>query len=81
MHFYSLCTVLLLCAPALRAQPVPQAAPSKTAVIADDRLRAWLSSDQKVREKSLTWTSRTRSRTVPWTRRANDKSSWPVCRA
>ena len=51
MRFYSLCTVLLLCAPALRAQPVPQAAPSKTAVIADDRLRAWLAVDPKVREK------------------------------
>ena len=45
MRFYSLCAVVLLCAPVLKAQP------SQTASVADDRLRAWLSSDAKVREK------------------------------
>jgi hypothetical protein len=49
MHFYNLCIVLLLlCAPALRAQPAQPASPSQ---IADDRLRAWLATDPKVREK------------------------------
>lgn len=45
MRFYSLCAVLLLCAPLLRAEP------SKAAAAADDRLRALLASDAKVREK------------------------------
>ena len=36
MRFYSLCAVLLFCAPLLRAEP------SKTAAAADDRLRALL---------------------------------------
>jgi hypothetical protein len=43
--------LLLLCAPALRAQPSQPASPSKTAVIADDKLRAWLATDKKIREK------------------------------
>ncbi|MBI5240693.1 MAG: hypothetical protein HY926_09490 [Elusimicrobia bacterium] len=45
MRFPALCAVVLFCAPAL------QAAPSQTAAAADDRLRALLSSDAKVREK------------------------------
>jgi hypothetical protein len=45
MRFPALCAVLLLCAPALRAEP------SKAAAAADDRLRALLASDAKVREK------------------------------
>jgi hypothetical protein len=51
MRFYNLCAVVLLCAPALRAQPQAAASPSQTSVIADDRLRAWLATDSKVRQK------------------------------
>jgi hypothetical protein len=51
MRFYNLSVVLLLCAPALRAQTAPSASPSQTSMIADDRLRAWLATDSKVREK------------------------------
>ena len=40
--------ILLLCAAPLRAEPVR---PSQTALVADDRLRAWLATDPKVREK------------------------------
>jgi hypothetical protein len=51
MRFYGVCAALLLCTPALQAQPPQPVSPSQTAVIADDRLRAWLAADPKVREK------------------------------
>ncbi|MCX5797061.1 MAG: hypothetical protein NTY77_16330 [Elusimicrobia bacterium] len=45
MRSFGFCAVLLFCTPALRAQPAP------TAAVADDRLRAWLATEPKVREK------------------------------
>jgi hypothetical protein len=45
MRSYGLCAVLFLFSPIAKAEPSP------AALKADDRLRAWLSSDAKVREK------------------------------
>ena len=48
MRSWSASILFLLCVAPLRAEPVQ---PSHTAVVADDRLRAWLAVDPKVREK------------------------------
>jgi|GEM_PF-2971472 len=51
MRFCCAGLVLLFGTPVLRAQPVTPAAPAPTAVIAEDRLSAWLAADPAVREK------------------------------
>jgi hypothetical protein len=51
MGLYGVCAALLLCASAARAQPSRPASSVQTATIADDRLRVWLTTDPKVREK------------------------------
>ncbi len=51
MSLHNVGIVLLLCTPALRAQPTQPASSSQTAIIADDRLRAWLATDPDIQEK------------------------------
>jgi hypothetical protein len=50
MHLFGSCIVLSLLSPSLQAQPPQAAPPSHIALVADDRLRAWLATDPKVRE-------------------------------